>query len=103
LPGGLSTYWRRSAAVSAAVRRASSPAAEGETPSGQPARLVLSEVEGYRRYDKVLESCRLVAQHGQGETIFIAGLRLADFRLGLLQLGLAEFHDRSQAELVAGL
>ncbi len=50
-----------------------------------------------------LETGGLIKQYRQGEAILVARLRLTDFRLRLLKLGLAEFYDRSQAELVAGL
>jgi len=41
----------------------------------------------------------LKVQHCQRQTVLVDGLGAADQRLGLLQLRLAQFHDRGQASL----
>ena len=51
----------------------------------------------------MLQSDRLVAKHSQSEAVFIACLCVADLRLRLLQLRLAQFDDRAQSQLVARL
>ena len=44
-----------------------------------------------------LQSCGLVAQNRQSQPVFVSGLRASDLRLGLLELRLAELHNRAEA------
>src|SRR5579862_4404774 len=50
-----------------------------------------------------LEVGNLEVQNRHGQPVLVVGLGIADLRLGLLQLCLAQFHDGSQAKFVAGL
>ena len=63
----------------------------------------LGDSPAHRAGESDLYPCRLILQNGQSEAVVVTCVNIADLRLGLLQLRLAEFDDRTQPQPVAGL
>src|SRR5579872_1021760 len=55
------------------------------------------------RKQVALDAGGLILQDGQGQAIVVAGLGIADLRLSLLKLGLAQFNDGAQSHGVTCL